>query len=77
MRALGKSWQMAILTAGLLSQIGEFSFLLATVGLHGGILDHGLHKLLVLVIALTLLLSPFWVIMVKRLATKEGIKLPD
>ncbi len=73
MRALGEPWQQAILTAGLLSQIGEFSFLLAAVGLHGGLVDHQLYKLLVLVIALTLLLSPLWMLLVKRLAIKEGI----
>jgi len=72
MRVMGESWQMAMITAGLLSQIGEFSFLLAAIGLHSGILDQDLHKMTVLVIALTLLLSPFWMILVNRIAREDG-----
>jgi len=73
MKALGEPWEEAILTAGLLSQIGEFSFLLAAVGLHAGIVEGDLYKLLVLVIALTLLLSPVWMLLVKRLAIRDGV----
>jgi len=73
MRAMGETWQMALITAGLLSQIGEFSFLLAAVGLNAGILDHDLHKMTVLVIALTLLLSPFWMMLVNRIARQDGV----
>lgn len=73
MRALGENWQQALITGGLLSQIGEFSFLLAAVGLFSGILDEGLHELTVIVIAMTLLFSPLWMMMVRRLARSEGL----
>lgn len=73
MRALGEDWEHALITGGLLSQIGEFSFLLATVGTFAGILSPELHELTVIVIAMTLLFSPGWMMMVKRLARRDGV----
>ena len=57
-----------MITGGLLSQIGEFSFLLAAVGAFGGILTDQLYELTVIVIAMTLLFSPVWMMMTKGLA---------
>jgi CPA2 family monovalent cation:H+ antiporter-2 len=68
LRSLGENWETSLLTAGLLSQIGEFSFLLAAVGLHAGLMNESLHSMTVLVIALTLMLSPLWHSMIKRFA---------
>ena len=68
MRALGEDWRHAMITGGLLSQIGEFSFLLAAVGAFGGILTDQLYELTVIVIAMTLLFSPVWMMMTKGLA---------
>jgi len=73
MRALGETWKMALITGGLLSQIGEFSFLLAAVGAFAGILTPKLHELTVIVIAMTLLFSPVWTIMTRHLAKQEGV----
>lgn len=73
MRALGEDWEHALITGGLLSQIGEFSFLLAAVGVFGGVLSPELHEMTVIVIAMTLLFSPIWLMMVKRLARKDGV----
>ncbi|ATX80821.1 transporter, CPA2 family [Mariprofundus aestuarium] len=73
MRALGEDWAHALITGGLLSQIGEFSFLLATVGAFAGILSPELHELTVIVIAMTLLFSPVWMVMVKWLARRDGM----
>ena len=68
LRSLGEDWETSLLTAGLLSQIGEFSFLLAAVGLHAGLMNTSLHSMTVLVIAMTLMLSPLWHAMIKRFA---------
>jgi CPA2 family monovalent cation:H+ antiporter-2 len=68
LRSLGEDWETSLLTAGLLSQIGEFSFLLAAVGLHAGLMNVSLHSMTVLVIAMTLMLSPLWHTMIKRFA---------
>ncbi len=73
MRALGESWKMALITGGLLSQIGEFSFLLATVGAFSGLLSPQLHELTIIVIAMTLLFSPVWNMMTRQLAKQEGV----
>ncbi|MFQ5355832.1 MAG: cation:proton antiporter [Mariprofundaceae bacterium] len=73
MRALGESWEMALITGGLLSQIGEFSFLLAAVGVFAGILSPELHELTVIVIAMTLLFSPVWMVVTRKLARRHGV----
>jgi len=73
MRALGEPWHMALITGGLLSQIGEFSFLLAAVGAFAGILTPQLHELTVIVIAMTLLFSPVWTMMTRQLAKQQGV----
>ncbi|GAV20109.1 monovalent cation:H+ antiporter-2, CPA2 family [Mariprofundus micogutta] len=73
MRALGEDWEQALITGGLLSQIGEFSFLLAAVGAFAGILSDDLHELTVIVIAMTLLFSPIWMMMTKRIARRDGV----
>jgi len=73
MRALGEDWESSLLTAGLLSQIGEFSFLLAAIGLHVALIDKSLHTMTVLVIALTLMLSPIWLMLIKRFARMHGV----
>ncbi|MDQ6979203.1 MAG: cation:proton antiporter [Mariprofundaceae bacterium] len=71
LRLLGESWRMSLLTGGLLSQIGELSFLLASLGMAQGILsDEGYHMAIV-VIAMTLMLSPLWVLMVRRMVCEE------
>lgn len=74
LRSLGENWETSLLTAGLLSQIGEFSFLLAAVGLHAGLMNESLHSMTVLVIALTLMLSPLWHTMIKRFARTHDLK---
>jgi len=77
MRALGESWKMALITGGLLSQIGEFSFLLAAVGTFAGILSPQLHELTVIVIAMTLLVSPVWMMQVRWLARQDDVLPTD
>lgn len=74
LRSLGESWDTSLLTAGLLSQIGEFSFLLAAVGLHAGLMNESLHSMTVLVIAMTLMLSPLWHTMIKRFARIHSLR---
>lgn len=65
--ALGDTWKESLYAGGLLAQIGEFSFLLAAVGFANGIiLDFG-YQLTITTIALTLLISPFWIQIVKRI----------
>ena len=60
LRALGEPWPLAMLTGGLLGQIGELSFLLTSLGLAGGLLSEASSHIIVAVIALSLMFSPVW-----------------
>ncbi len=66
-RLLGSAWPHAIYVGGLLGQIGEFSFLLVSVALQAGFIDDFAHQLALAVITLSLILSPAWIALVRRL----------
>lgn len=62
LHTLGRSWEGSIYGAALLATIGELSFVLAAVGRERGIIaDYG-YALTVAVIAVTLAVSPVWVV---------------
>ncbi len=67
LKALGETWQSSLYSAALLAQIGEFSFVLASVGLQGGIIQGFSYQMTVAVIALSLLLSPAWIAVNRRI----------
>ena len=67
LRVLGNSWPTSLYSGALLAQIGEFSFVLASVGLQAGIITGFGHQLTVAVIAFSLVLSPPWIGGIKRL----------
>ncbi len=58
---LGESWGHSVYAGALLSQIGEFSFLLAAFGLQVGMITGFAYQLTVAVIALSLVLAPAWI----------------
>ncbi len=64
---LGKTWRYSLYTGSLLAQIGEFSFLLAAVGLKNGIILEGVYKMTIAVIAISLAISPIWINIFSRL----------
>ncbi|MDQ6986814.1 MAG: cation:proton antiporter [Mariprofundaceae bacterium] len=74
LRALGESWPVALLTGGVLGQIGEFSFLLASMGLTLGLMGQTANHITIAVIALTLMLSPVWMIGIKALIRRGLIE---
>lgn len=69
LRALGDSWPTSLYSGALLAQIGEFSFVLASVGLQAGIISGYSHQMTIAVIALTLVLSPAWIAATKHALT--------
>jgi len=77
LRLLGETWTMALLTGGLLSQIGEFSFLLASMGLGLGLLTQDGHQMVMAVIALSLMLSPLWMLAVRLTLHEESRVMED
>ncbi|MFH0961895.1 MAG: cation:proton antiporter [archaeon] len=70
---LGDNLRESLYAGALLAQIGEFSFILGAVGFSRGILSEGMYGLIVAVTAITLLLSPFWVLLFKKcLGIRKG-----
>ncbi len=59
--SLGSSIRRGLYGGALLSQIGEFSFVLVSVGRYSGVIDDEVYRLMIAVIALSLLLSPPWI----------------
>lgn len=66
-RVMGQPWPRAFLSGALLAQLGEFSFVLAALGLSAGAIDDASHRLIVAVTVLSLLASPFWLTTARRL----------
>ncbi len=61
LKTLGENWQTSLYSAALLAQTGEFSFVLASVGLSAGIIEGFGYPMTIAVIALSLLFSPGWI----------------
>lgn len=70
LRFLGDSWSEALYSGALLSQIGEFSFILAAVGLNSNIITQHAYQLTIAVVALSLLASPIWVTLIRQATVK-------
>ena len=66
MRVLGESWQRASLQGLTLSQLGEFSFLLAATGLSAGAIGEEQSRLVIAVTVLSLSISPVWLTSARR-----------
>ncbi len=74
-RATGMDWNIALPAGLCMAQIGEFSFVLAAVGLRNGVLNIDAYRLALSVIALSIVISPLWVSAARRFhdAALEGI----
>ncbi|MCB1475898.1 MAG: cation:proton antiporter [Rhodobiaceae bacterium] len=62
----GTPWQQAFPAGLIMAQIGEFSFILASIGVTRGVLDSQGYQLALTVIAISLLVSPFWMANLRR-----------
>ncbi|MFH1849697.1 MAG: cation:proton antiporter [archaeon] len=60
-RLNGRTWRESFYGGSLLAQIGEFSFILAAIGLQTGIIAGYSYQITIEVIALSLIVSPFWI----------------
>jgi CPA2 family monovalent cation:H+ antiporter-2 len=67
LRLLRQSWPATILSAVILSQIGEFSFLLLSLGAELKILSRYQQQLLMTLTALSLAITPLWLAISRRL----------
>ncbi len=65
--ALRLPWAQALLIALVLSQVGEFSFLLGSIGLSRNVISTEEFRIIITVTALSLAVSPLWMGAVRRL----------
>ena len=64
---LGEPWNRAFHSGVVMGQIGEFSFILVAMGLAQGLLGQDGYRMMISVIALSLLISPMWLAIARRL----------
>ena len=65
-KLLGESWPRAFLSGVLLAQIGEFSFVLAALGLSVGAVSYEAQRLIVAITVLSLMFGPLWLLSARR-----------
>jgi CPA2 family monovalent cation:H+ antiporter-2 len=71
LRVLGRSWSESILTSSYLAQIGEFSFILAAIGLGHNVINEYSYQLTIYIIFITIVLTPLWVKGISKMAYKK------
>ncbi|WP_319519420.1 cation:proton antiporter [uncultured Martelella sp.] len=76
LRWTGSSAQTALIAGLSMAQVGEFSFVLAAAGLAAGALGEDLYRLVIAMTAISLLVSPVWVSVMRRLEAtySEGLE---
>ncbi|WP_174801872.1 cation:proton antiporter [Martelella limonii] len=76
LRWTGSSPQTALIAGLSMAQLGEFSFVLAAAGLAASALSEDLYRLVIAVTAITLLVSPVWVSVMRRVQVTltEGLE---
>ena len=67
MRVLGETWKESLLGGAMLAQVGEFSFVILAVGGQSGIVTNYTYQTILALITVTLILSPGWISIFKRL----------
>lgn len=67
LRLIGNSWKNSILGGAMLAQIGEFSFILASIGFSMQMISDYGYQLTIITIAITILISPAYVSITRRL----------
>ena len=66
LKLLGYQWRESFYAGAMLSQIGEFAFVLAAVGLSERFISDIAYQYTIAVIVLTLIISPFWIMAARR-----------
>jgi CPA2 family monovalent cation:H+ antiporter-2 len=66
----GNSWRDSIYAGALLSQIGEFSFVLLTLAASLGLVGDYMRQITLAVITSTMLLSSIWLAIIQKLIYK-------
>ncbi|MFT5519504.1 MAG: CPA2 family monovalent cation:H+ antiporter-2 [Enterobacterales bacterium] len=67
LRLLNVNWRDSLYSGALLAQLGEFSFVLASIGLQANLITQYAHQMTIAVIVLSLFVSPLWIALFKRI----------
>ena len=62
----GETWPQAVLAAAALSQMGEFSFIIATLGVSNNVISDQEHQMLITLTAISLIMAPLWLYSARR-----------
>ena len=73
LRAVGESWRIAFLAGFALAQIGEFAFVLSQTAVSNKLIGGEAHRVVVAVIALTMIASPLWLELARRLHAVRAV----
>ncbi|SDB30888.1 cation:proton antiporter [Bauldia litoralis] len=66
LRLVRTPWEQAFPGGLIMAQVGEFSFVLAASGLISGAVSQDTYRLAIAVIAISLLVSPLWMVSLRR-----------
>ncbi len=72
LRIFCRDWRVSLYAGSLLSQVGEFSFIIGSVGYFSHIINENTYQIIISIIALSLFLSPFWIASIRKLT--GGVK---
>lgn len=67
----GRNWKKSLYGGALLGQVGELSFVLGASAYSAQIISDFTYQLTIMVISLTLLISPFWITLTKKVTGKD------
>ena len=78
LRAVGERWRIAFLAGFALAQVGEFAFVLSQTAVSNRLIGEEAQRVVVAVIAMTMMISPLWLELARRLhalraAPAEGL----
>jgi len=71
MKIFGVKWRESIYSGSILAQIGEFSFVLGATGYSSGIITEYAYQLIISIISISLMISPIWITIIRRLVLKN------
>jgi len=78
LRAVGEHWRIAFVAGFALAQVGEFAFVLSQTAVSNRLIGEEAQRVMVAVIAMTMMISPLWLELARRLhalraAPAEGL----
>jgi CPA2 family monovalent cation:H+ antiporter-2 len=78
LRAVGEHWRIAVVAGFALAQVGEFAFVLSQTAVSSRLIGDEAQRVVVAVIAMTMMISPLWLELARRLhalraAPAEGL----